>query len=373
MVSVIAHAVFVVVAVVFVAVKVYIKPEQTFEVKQIKRPNMKLRKLQVPVKEQKKTQAPKLRHNIVTKPRLKDVAIKMPEVIGVPGGTYGRGDGLGGLGFHFDMDLFGGDQSFGNELVGTFYDLKQWSDGSPVKMDIPKYISTIRGFVGRGWKSHILDEFYHVPKKKYAIALMMPTMGAEEAPKAFGVADLVKPSYWVIHYKGQFRAPEKGSYRFCGLADNVLIVRVGKKVVLDASLPKSGGTVSTRGVISDGWDSDDENSGRYPLCNGPMAIGDWIPLRKGQSMPIEILVGEIPGGHFSCQLLIQKQGESYRQVHSKEGKNTSGGYEWKGGERPVLPIFKLAEIPDGLLSQMKINPDEATAEGPVFGVVTAND
>lgn len=67
-VSIAIHAVFIIAALTFVAVQVYVKPEQTFEVKEVKRPTMKLRKLQVPVKERKKTQAPKLRKTIVAKP-----------------------------------------------------------------------------------------------------------------------------------------------------------------------------------------------------------------------------------------------------------------------------------------------------------------
>jgi hypothetical protein len=107
-VSIAIHSFFLIVALSFVAVKIIVKPEQIFEVKEVKRPTIKLRKLQVPVKNMKKTQAPKLRKTIVARPKNIAVDIKMPEIVGVKGGTgYGRSGGLGGLGFSFNMNFFG--------------------------------------------------------------------------------------------------------------------------------------------------------------------------------------------------------------------------------------------------------------------------
>jgi hypothetical protein len=68
---------------------------------------MPLRKLKVPVAMEKKTQAPKLRHNIVAKPKLQDNTLQLPEMVGVRGGTYGTGEGLGGLGFGMNLSFFG--------------------------------------------------------------------------------------------------------------------------------------------------------------------------------------------------------------------------------------------------------------------------
>ena len=344
--SIALHAVFIAVAITFVAVKVYVKPEQTFVVPEVKRPQMKLRKLQVPVKDQKKTQAPKLRHTIVAKPKYKDVNIKMPEIIGVPGGTgYGRGEGLGGLGFGFEMDLFGGGRGSGNELIGTFYDLKQSSKGEPTDMDNDKYLEVIDRFLS-SWNENGLKRYFQAPRNKYAVAFWMPNMRAEEAPKAYGVSDSVKPKQWLALYKGQISAPETGKYRFCGFADDVLYVRVKRRLVLDACWPDIQGRVS-------GWKSDDENSGKFDLSTGKMIIGDWINLTKDTPVDIEILIGERPGGYFLCHLMIEQQGKTYQMI----------------GDRPILPVFRTKEIPDELAAQMKVNPRWATLDGPSMGVL----
>ncbi len=112
MVSMALHAVLIMVALSFVAVTVIQKDDQTFEAKPVNRPKMKLKKLQVPVKiQKKKTQKPKLRKRVVVKQPLKVPDIKMPEITGVKGGmgAAGAGDGGGnGIGFTMpEIDFFG--------------------------------------------------------------------------------------------------------------------------------------------------------------------------------------------------------------------------------------------------------------------------
>ena len=381
-ISIAIHVLFLVLALSFVAVKVIIKEDQTFEVKEVKRPAMKLRKLQVPVKEQKKTQAPKLRKTIVAKPKNPTVDIKMPEIVGVKGGTgYGRSGGLGGLGFGFEMDLFGsgrrvGDDAdgAGTEFVGTFYDLKQTPAGKSTKIgdffakngpygDAEEAaIEVVKRFLS-SWNTKVLDDYFKAPKLKYTTSFMMPQMAADQAPKAFGVDDQVKPCFWVCHYKGQIAAPETGQYRFCGLGDDVLAVRVKGRLVLDACWHNKIGRLSN-------WTSNDGDNRRYPLdgdttnsedflnYNSTLVLGDWFTLKKGERVDVEILLGELPGNMFSCRVLVQQKGKEYQMV------------PYSGGERPVLPIFKTAPIDPQILGQMRINPRVATPEGPVFDVLT---
>ncbi|WP_372797373.1 hypothetical protein [Pontiella sp.] len=109
------HAVLIVIALSFVAVKVIQKEEQRFEAKPVNRPKMQLKKLQVPVNvKKKKVQKPKLRKRIVVQPKMNQAVpdIKMPEISGVKGGLGNAGgDGLGGaggLGFSMpEIEVFG--------------------------------------------------------------------------------------------------------------------------------------------------------------------------------------------------------------------------------------------------------------------------
>lgn len=377
-VSVILHAILIIAALTFVAVRVVINSEQTFEVKEVKRPNMKLRKLQVPVKEQKKTQAPKLRKTIVSKPKMNTVDIKMPEIVGVKGGTgYGRSGGLGGLGFDFDMDLFGGNKrGSGNEFVGHFYDLKQTSDGRRSEIgevvarakstdfetdpDLlqarEQYREVVQRFLS-GWDAGRLKGYFMAPREKFTTTFMMPQIGADEAPRAFGVEGQVKPMKWLALYQGQIAAPETGKYRFCGRGDDVLAVRVKRSLVLDASY-----------MNASGWESKDPNNWKYDMYgDSGLVIGDWFFLQKGRPVEMEVLIGEDPGGMFFCQLYIEQEGIAY-----PTRTETSTNFDTQETEtirRPILPIFKTADLPEKILNQMRINPSWATVEGPNFGVV----
>ena len=113
-VSIVLHLILLLVAGTFVAVQVVVKNEQKFEAKQVRRPRMPPRKLQVPVKMKKKRPRPKLRKQIVVKSRIdrKVPDIKMPEIKGVKGGLGAVDNtGLGntaGIGFNIpEINVFG--------------------------------------------------------------------------------------------------------------------------------------------------------------------------------------------------------------------------------------------------------------------------
>ncbi len=377
MISLAIHAVLIVIAVSFVAVKVIVKDEQIFEAKPVSRPKMQLKKLQVPVNiKKKKVQKPKLRQNIVAKPKTTSMDIKMPEMTGIKGGMgyMDEGGGLGGIGFGLDIDLFGGSKGSGNELEGRFFDLKMEPDGKPSKLAVEttgdrakdkaseaaknnEFVAVLQNFAGSWNISRLENKFFRAPKSKFATTFMVPYMKAEEAPKAYGVQDEVEPRRWVAYYNGKIAAPETGRYRFWGIADDVLMVRIKNDLVIDANYPSRELTNSKEentGRVT-GWKSDDPRSRQ--LKSGKeqgYVIGDWFHMTKGKPVDMEVLIGEMPGGWFYCRLLIEQDGVEYP-------KGSDG--------RPILPIFKTQPIPEKLIPQMKIDPGVATADGPVFGIL----
>ncbi len=352
-VSLAIHAVLIVVALSFVAVKVIVKEDQPFEAKRVKRPKMPPKKIQVPMEVKKRKPKPRLRKRIVVNTKtLAD--IKMPEISGIKGGLGNMGgDGLGSLGFDLNLGLFGGDRSTGNELSGTFYDLRKTDKGAATNMAQQDYDTLIKKFVS-SWQPWVLKRFFKAPKTKYATAFCMPVASASAAPEAFGVSGSKNPM-WLIHYTGSFAAPESGHYRFCGQADDILYIRLKRRLVLDASWPTIYGRFS-------GWDSNDDNNKAFPLANNQMVIGDWFKMEKGVPMEIDLLLGEGHGGLFNCRLLIEKKGSEYRQAPYTYGE--------RSGMRPVLPIFKTKEIPEELVGKMKLNSNQETLEGPSFGAVS---
>ena len=367
----------------YTAMVVLDKKPDTFEGKNIERPKMDLKKLKVPVKV-KKIRQPKF-NNTVAPPK-PQIDLANPKM----GAISSAMDALGGdgfsLGFGMDFgDVFGQDQSFGNELVGTFYDLKQKANRMPTAgMDERRYTATLKEFVDSSWDEDVLEEFFQAEQKKYTSTIWFPVDKAEKAPLSFKVQDKVQPRYWVIHYKGKMIAPEAGNFRFVGMGDDVLIVRAKKKVVLDACWPVITGLKArpagaskapydttqryVTGPITD-WQSDAEETGLFPLVNRVAHYGDWIKLRRGEEIELEVLVGESPGGEFSGALLIEQEGKPYRTVNVPAGTcgGAGGGFHYPGGTRKVLPVFKLAEVSPNLKKLLKVDPNHGTFDGPTFG------
>ncbi len=99
MVSLVIHGLLVLGAITFVAFTVITKEEKVFVAKENKRPKMQLKKLQVPIKmEKRKKTTAKLRKRVVAKnPKRTTMDISLPEITGTIGGL-GAMEGVGGIG-----------------------------------------------------------------------------------------------------------------------------------------------------------------------------------------------------------------------------------------------------------------------------------
>lgn len=218
--------------------------------------------------------------------------------------------------------VFGRTERKGATLIGIFYDLKQTQRREPIPNYPKGYSSSLDDFIVSGFDEAILNRFFRAALPLYTTQFAIPRMNANGAPKAFGVENVVKPSYWVIHYKGQVAPPEDGTYRFVGNFDDLLIVAINRKVVLDGSRPDTK-------FPKLNW-KEAADKGPRVAANELARYGDWIELKAGQPVDIDILIGERPGGWFHGVLLYQKQGETYP-------RNSKG--------EAILPLFQLAENP----------------------------
>ena len=111
LVSLALHAVIVVVAITVVVAKVLIPEDPDFQAKNVKRPRMPPKRIQVPVEVKNKKPKPRLRKRLVVKTLNHKVPeITLPEISGVKGGLagMGNGDGIGSLGFAMPkFNIFG--------------------------------------------------------------------------------------------------------------------------------------------------------------------------------------------------------------------------------------------------------------------------
>ncbi len=192
--------------------------------------------------------------------------------------------------------LFGARSPTGGALIGIFYDFKQSQKGLPVNRD---YREVVEKFLNQGWDESVLGEFYRATQPLYATQVFIPLMPANDCPRAFGVEKRVKPSHWLVHYKGQVSSSTGGTFRFLGTADDFLAVGVNSQTVLVAPM-----TTHKYNVV-------DYHPTEGPMINchsGPMKFGTWFTVKKDEVIDLDVIVGELPGGVFCAYLLIEEKG-----------------------------------------------------------------
>jgi len=275
-------------------------------------------------------------------PKLGAPPVKMAGAGGVdvsfnPGGAAtSSGSGAGGAAVPF----FGfREAKGGGALTGHFYDLKQLKNGTPSKLEEKDYPNELKKFVNSGWNAANLERFFVGPNPLYTTQIFIPSIDANQGPLAFGLGGRVQPKMWVVHYKGNVVPTESGTFHFVGMGDDVLVVRFNNKIVLDAGFCSVTDHNPSTYYASAGLQLDPK-MGFYK----GLGKGDPVQVTGGQSYPIDILIGEWPGGQFKVFLMLEKEGVSYE-------KDAKGN--------PILPIFKLADS----------TVAHPTSEAPVFAKV----
>jgi hypothetical protein len=235
---------------------------------------------------------------------------------------------------------FGSPEMRGTAMIGILYDLKQNQARQPMKMNTKSYGELIDEFISEKWDEAVLNRYFRAGRPLYTTQVFIPLIGAGAAPKAFGVETIVKPMFWVIHYKGQVSAPTSGSWRFWGYGEEVCSVAINGKNVLLSNWRE----ITTPSV---GWKSPSPPG--QAAASGHLTAGDWIELKAGQIVDIDVLIGERAGGVFAAYLLIEKRGENYEMLNGK----------------PILPVFQLAPFDTPQPKSVKYGPVIAT-KGPIW-------
>jgi hypothetical protein len=258
---------------------------------------------------------------------------------GGSGGGIGSGKGAGVGGGRNFVSLFGMKSSAGmtvGGLLGTLYDLKQTSDrkptaAAPAKTGIPPYRASVREFLESGWSPGRLQKFFKSPDMLVSGQLFITSRSADDAPRAFEVEKLMKPSRWVIHYRCYVEVPNSLPFRFVGSGDDFLIVRWNRKIALDdgyETFLAGGGNYKDFGEkVTKEYRID-----RKPGTLHRLKAGPWIQATKGTKIPVEVLIGETPGGVFDCYLAIEV---------AKSGTKVKGEYEGEG----KLKLFRCSADP----------------------------
>jgi len=283
---------------------------------------------------------------------------------GGSGGGIGSGKGVGSGGGRNFVSLFGMKSNAGlavGGLIGTLYDLKQTSDrkptsAAPANTGIAPYRTSVREFLESGWSAGRLQKFFKSPDKLVSGQLFITGRSADDAPKAFEVEKLMKPSRWVVHYRCYVEMPSSLPFRFVGSGDDFLIVRWNRKIALDDGYETylaGGGNYRDFGVKV----TKEYKINRAPGGLSRLKAGPWIQVTKGTKVPVEVLIGETPGGVFDCYLAIEV---------AKSNKQVNGQYEGEG----KLKLFRCSAdpLPAGVERDKRGLDIDMDAKGWIFKV-----
>ncbi len=290
-------------------------------------------------KKQSTMSAPAIKQRIVTTgiakvtlpempamPQTSDAApLKMAGVggagIGAPTALTGTEGSTGGGG---PISFFGLRETGGGSFAGALYDLKQTQTHRSTDMSEQKFNEIVSDFIKGGWNESAFQKFYRAPQTLYNAQIFTPYMPADEGPKAFHVSGEVKPRLWIALYKGRVSPPETGTYHFVGAGDDLMVVRFNGQVVLDGSWNPHG--VSSVAAKYDYGFSKIPNK----FVKGPA-----VSVTVGNYYEMEILIGEIPGGEFFADLLIEKDGATYEKREPRQPRPAhlpGGGREDAGAQ-----------------------------------------
>ncbi len=217
---------------------------------------------------------------------------------------------------------FGTPSASGDALLqGYLYDLKQTPDHQSTQMDPGKYHIIIKQFVDGRWDPSLLRNYYKFPKALNTSCIFIPTIHAEDGPKAFGAQNDVQPNMYVVWYKVTASPTQSGTYHFVGQADDILLVRVNGKTVLDACDRPVEDDLRAKQTTFD-------QTNFNPTWEGDAKAWVGLPFQAsaGDPVDIEVIIGEEPGGKSNYFLYIQREESTYQ-------KQSNGS--------PLLPIFQL--------------------------------
>lgn len=249
-----------------------------------------------------------------------------------------RGSGGGGI---------GGGTRLEGDMVGMFIDLSRDSKGNfrpeftgnQNNKDKLLY-KDVLNIVQKGFTKEAFADYQVVPQRVYLSHLVLPYVESAIGPSTYKVEKSVKAGApWAAVYKGQLQPEQSGTYRLAGLYDDILVVRVNGKEVLEFTWSSRNNGVNQPSPIGTGWvQTDAAVAGKHKMRgfqNVPLTYGDWFELRADKPVTIEILIADNGGdatgksGLTGGILLLEKKGETYEK--------TPDGV-------PLLPVFATTRL-----------------------------
>lgn len=250
-----------------------------------------------------------------------DITLPTPSLDFGDATDFGEGWGSGSSGTGSGSSSgFGSTASIAGGLRGRLYDFKKNERGAATSFrpeSNSEYADRMNAIQRSSFSDSSFRKFFKAPQELSLTQVAIPISNANEGPKFFN-AD-IEPKGWLAHYQGQLVSVRDITFRFAGAGDDYLGVFIDGRAVLHAHWP------SLQAAVSGDWTQARDTAGKWKaLKDNPLIFGDWITLKAGQPVRLDLGLGERPGGFVGYVLLVEEKGVSYK-------KATNG--------RPILPLF----------------------------------
>ena len=223
-----------------------------------------------------------------------------------------------------------------------------------------------------------LDQCFERKSAPKQSCFYLEMMSAREGAGLFNCGSLAGNSGWLAIYSGYVIAPFSGKFRFLGGADDVMLVRFNRQIVIDyglcsltTGLQLDSGTSEILSLLNGGTATKEERRLLYesPLyskhklevafpdfcSNHGLAASPVLSVQKGQVIPIDIIVSERSKNNFCMVLLVERLSQS--------------GAPMEDTDRSISLFRTTPDLPertDSSFSLPTFNPD-----GPIWRLVDA--
>lgn len=235
--------------------------------------------------------------------------------------NFGTGAIVGGGGG------FGSSNSNSGGLKGYIYDLKQSPKNKPLPYSPASFVTSARNLIENQFDESAFKDYFKAPTPLYLTRLAVPMAPAEDGPSFFKAEKEIQPRGWIAHYRGTLTVPKTGTYRFSGGGDDFVHVMINGKTVfnyyqtLESLDPKNKGYLPEQPT--------ERRKAPFTRAGWWIRYGEWVKLRAGDQINVDIAVGETPGGQVGFLLQLEEKGVNYEMFN--EGN-------------PILPLFTTAPI-----------------------------
>lgn len=266
------------------------------------------------------------------------LSIPVPEVdVTLPNMEFGDGEDFGG-GWGEGLDfgtgaIAGGGGGFGSSnsdsggLKGYIYDLKQTPKGKPLDYSPASFVVSARSLIDDQFSDSAFKDYFKAPTPLYLTRLAVPMAPAEDGPAFFNAEKEIQPRGWIAHYRGTVTVPKTGTYRFSGGGDDFVHVMINGKTVFNYYQTLESLDPKTKGYTPEQPAS--RRRAPFTRANWWIRYGEWVDLRAGQQIQLDIAVGETPGGQVGFLLQLEEKGVKYEIFNDGN---------------PILPLFTTSPI-----------------------------